>query len=367
MVDKQVYRNLSNVTDKDLDIVKRNFEWVADQLDHLIPPNNCLIVIVMGSTADKEHCNKIKNCLARRLNGLEPVISGNTDYPVMNCPPGPKDEQARDIWSSLNVSFGLECGTLLYPETAALFATQSIAINNYMFWSKLRLKRLGFFKSLPNTDEDEITPRNISQCGIYICEILVADVIDSNSWRLWPSGNKRLMVDKQVYRNLSTVSHKDLDIVKRNFEWVADQLDHLIPPNNCLIVIVMGSTADKEHCNEIKNCCEDLGLNTEFKVSSAYKTTGHTLDIINYYEGLNIPIIFIAVARRLNGLGPVISGNKDELARDIWSSLNASSGLGCGTLLYPETATVWSKLRLKRLRFFTSLPNSDEEMRNSKQ
>lgn len=219
--------------------------------------------------------------------------------------------------------------------------------------------------------------------------LLVADVIDSDSWRLWPSGDKRLMVDKQVYRNLTTVTDKDLDTVKRNFEWIADQLDHLIPPNNHLVVIVMGSPADKEHCNKIKKCCENLGLQTEIRVTSAHKTTEYTLDMISYYEGLNIPIVFIAVAGRSNGLGPVISGNtdfpvincppgsKDDLQRDIWSSLNVPSGLGCSTVVYPETAAisaaqcisltnyiVWCRLRVKRLGFYESLPKADNEVRN---
>jgi phosphoribosylaminoimidazole carboxylase/phosphoribosylaminoimidazole-succinocarboxamide synthase len=32
MKDVQVYRELKEVTDEDLDMVKRNFEWVADKV-----------------------------------------------------------------------------------------------------------------------------------------------------------------------------------------------------------------------------------------------------------------------------------------------------------------------------------------------
>lgn len=115
---------------------------------------------------------------------------------------------------------------------------------------------------------------------------MVSDVIDSDSWRLWPSGDKRLMVDKQVYRNLTTVTQSDLDTVKRNFEWVNNQLDHLLPPMDHIVVILMGSPSDAEHCSSIKKHCDALGLNVEMRVTSAHKGSEETLKIISFYESL---------------------------------------------------------------------------------
>lgn len=53
-------------------------------------------------------------------------------------------------------------------------------------------------------------------------ELLVADVIDNDSWRIWPGGEPGRMLDKQVYRNAAVVDDALLSDVYSRYAQVAE-------------------------------------------------------------------------------------------------------------------------------------------------
>ncbi|XP_069555318.1 bifunctional phosphoribosylaminoimidazole carboxylase/phosphoribosylaminoimidazole succinocarboxamide synthetase isoform X1 [Brachyistius frenatus] len=219
-------------------------------------------------------------------------------------------------------------------------------------------------------------------------EIILADVIDNDSWRLWPAGDRSQQKDKQVYRDLKEVTPEAMQMVKRNFEWVSERVKLLLKPQaNGRVVVLMGSTSDMAHCEKIRKACTTYGILCILRVTSAHKGPDETLRIKAEYEGDGVPTVFVAVAGRSNGLGPVMSGNTaypvincppltpDWGAQDVWSSLRMPSGLGCSTILSPDAAAqfaaqifgltdhlVWCKLRASMLNTWVSLKLADKKL-----
>lgn len=218
-------------------------------------------------------------------------------------------------------------------------------------------------------------------------DLLLADVIDNDSWRIWPSGDKRLMRDKQVYRNLPEVTPEALEQVKKNYQWVAGEVQKLNQHHPGHAVIFMGSPSDEDHCKKIESSLKEFGIPTDLRICSAHKGTEDALQVLQWYEGQGIPVVIIAVAGRSNGLGPVLSGNSafpvincpppssQWGAQDIWSSLRLPSGLGCTTALNPDGAAlataqilglsdhvVWGIVKGKQLNTAVGLAVADKKL-----
>uniref|UniRef100_A0AAY4D4G3 PurE domain-containing protein n=1 Tax=Denticeps clupeoides TaxID=299321 RepID=A0AAY4D4G3_9TELE len=219
-------------------------------------------------------------------------------------------------------------------------------------------------------------------------EIVLADVIDNDSWRLWPAGDRSQQKDKQVYRDLKEVTPEAMQMVKRNFEWVAERVTLLLESQvSGRVVVLMGSTSDMAHSEKIRKACSSHGIPCFLRVTSAHKGPDETLRIKAEYEGDDVPTVFVAVAGRSNGLGPVLSGNTaypvvncppitpDWGAQDVWSSLRMPSGLGCTTVLSPDAAAqfcaqifglkdhlIWAKLRASMLNTWISLKQADQKL-----
>uniref|UniRef100_A0A8C4WYZ8 PurE domain-containing protein n=1 Tax=Eptatretus burgeri TaxID=7764 RepID=A0A8C4WYZ8_EPTBU len=153
------------------------------------------------------------------------------------------------------------------------------------------------------------------------------------------------------------------------------------------VIVIMGSASDEHLGRRLHKAIGAYGVPCHLRVSSAHKGPDQTLSIKDQYESDGVPTVFVAIAGRSNGLGPVLSGNTASPvincpplspewgAQDVWSSLRMPTGIGCTTVLSPEAAAlaaaqilalneplIWSRLRAQRLNMWAALQVADRAL-----
>lgn len=83
--------------------------------------------------------------------------------------------------------------------------------------------------------------------------LLVADVIDNDSWRIWPGGRKEDMLDKQVYRDTTEVTDEALRGVLAKYKQVAALTDAFVDARP-------GAAAASERNDKPREACGVFGI-----------------------------------------------------------------------------------------------------------
>ncbi|KAK4537754.1 hypothetical protein CDCA_CDCA14G3779 [Cyanidium caldarium] len=119
-----------------------------------------------------------------------------------------------------------------------------------------------------------------------------------------------------------------------------------------LVPILMGSKADRDHCERIARACRTLGLHPELRVASAHKVPSRLMDVISAYEADPRPKVYLSVAGRSNALSgmldcavssPVIAcppPSESFGGADIFSSLRMPGGVSPMVVLDPANAAL---------------------------
>jgi len=170
--------------------------------------------------------------------------------------------------------------------------------------------------------------------------LLLADVIDNDSWRVIESGS---YIDKQVYRDGGT-----LDDVAAKYRRVAEITTHFRVPRQ-RIILWRGSDKDKTEAfsdalGELKDMMTVVTCSVHKEPVAAVATFHRLIQ--------EVPdTVVIANIGRSNGAGPVLSAmstvpvitvpaSAKEFPDDVWSSLRAPSAVPVMTVLEPANAVL---------------------------
>jgi len=191
-------------------------------------------------------------------------------------------------------------------------------------------------------------------------QLVIADVIDNNSWRIWPQGREELMLDKQIYRNLQTVDEAALEDVKRAYERVADLVGTFPVMRPGMVAVIADAPSQVERANEVVTALGQLGLPTVRHVASPSATPGYVLQLMQQLEASFARLIVVAVGENellrsmldAGSSAPVLDG-RNETER---LTMQCAKLLGLeDTVLYGRTLLMQANARSSVLHADASL------------
>jgi len=137
-------------------------------------------------------------------------------------------------------------------------------------------------------------------------QLVVADVIDNDAWRIWPQGREELMLDKQLYRNLPVVTPADLATIRANYERVAEIVGTFPLMRPGMVAVLADGPEFGERASEIARALVNFGLPAVRHIASATRTPGYVLQLVTQLDATFARALFVTVGSGDGALATII-------------------------------------------------------------
>ncbi len=199
--------------------------------------------------------------------------------------------------------------------------------------------------------------------------LIIADVIDNDSWRIWPQGREDLMLDKQRYRNLETVTPEDLAQIKASYEQVADAVGSFPQMRPGMIAVVSDGTKYAEHANAVIRAMGQYGLPTVRHVVSVARTPGFILQLLSQLDATFARLILVGVAGERSQLPELLDyATVNPVMRFIAGSDDAdATATACAKAFALEDTVVFGRVLLVQANARSAVLQADATAQQQQQ
>jgi hypothetical protein len=199
--------------------------------------------------------------------------------------------------------------------------------------------------------------------------LVIADVIDNDSWRIWPQGREDLMLDKQLYRNLETVTPADLAALRDNYERVADTVGTFPQMRPGMIAIIIDGPPFAELGSSVARAAGQFGLATVRHIVSVERTPGYVLQLIAQLDATFAKMVLIAVGATNSALGGMIDNVSANPVLRVDAAAVDLDGIAfsCAKALGLEDTVVYGRVMLMQANVRSTVMQADAQLQAAQQ
>jgi phosphoribosylaminoimidazole-succinocarboxamide synthase len=189
--------------------------------------------------------------------------------------------------------------------------------------------------------------------------LVIADVIDNDSWRIWPQGREELMLDKQIYRNLPEVSEADLDRVRTAYEDVAEQVGSFPQMRPAMVAVIAdGIEHDGRAQQIVKALGSTFGIPSMRRVASATLMPTYALQIAQQLDATFPSLVYVTVGEH-GRLAQMLDAATTTPVIDASHRSNDGLALDCAKSLAIDNTVLFGRVMLSQANARSAVVQAD--------